>query len=410
MISVIGVFFLLFAAGHIFAEIPEANSQQASLFLKEGIELYKSGEYSKAIERLSQVEPSTKDNKLLSEAYFYLSLCYFSLGETESAKQFIKKTLQTEPAKETSITFGLFPPEYVDLFNKVKSEVTGKAVEKETKGEEVRKAGQEVLPELGPPPKKGGGLKLYLTGGLLSALLSDYNDVVDGRNLYYDDKMTNISGLWENMHMAIDFGGELAFFFPTNLGLGLGLNYTAFSKDNTISGDNKSDHLKWTSGVKPSISVIPVTLNLHYLAPIAPKLSLDLSGGVGFYLVTFNVETHDAIGILKTDYTFNSSKGGIGLQAGLGLEIEASPNLAILLKATGRLASVSSFMGEWTRVSNVSGNGSGSDYYIWYFTLDSYPAFSFGAEKPVGSGLSDVREFAVDLTGFSLVAGLKLSF
>jgi hypothetical protein len=410
-ISIIAVLYLLLFATRLWAGVSDANNQQADLYFKEGIELYKGGEYGKAIERLLQIEPLTKDRKLLSDTYFYLSLCYFSLGETESAKEFIKKTIRTEPTKETTVTFGVYPPEYIELFKQVKSEVTGKAVEKETKGEELRRSEQEVVPEVGPPPKKGGGLRLYLTGGLFSALLSDYNDVVDGRNLSYQENMTNISGLWENMHMAIAFGGELAFFFPSNLGLGLGLNYSAFSKDNTISGDNKLDHLKWTSGFKPSISVIPVTLNLHYLAPIAPKLNLDLSGGVGFYLVTLNVETHEAEGTSKTDYTFNSSKGGIGLQAGLGLEIQASPDVAILFKATGRLASVSSFKGEWTRVSNLAiGNGSGSDYYIWYGTYYSYPIYGFGAEAPSGPGLSDVREFAINLTGFSIVAGLKLSF
>jgi tetratricopeptide (TPR) repeat protein len=412
-ISIIAVIVLLLLATRVLAEVPDANNQQASLSLKEGIELYKGGEYSKAIERLSQVELLTKDNKLLTDAYFYLSLCYFSLGETESAKQFIRKTIRTEPTKETSIAFGVYPPEYIELYKQVKSEVTGKAAEKETKGEEAGKSAQEVLPEVGPPLKKRGGLRLYLTGGLLYGLLSDYNDVVDGRNLYAQDALTNVSGLWEKMHMAVNIGGELAFFFSPNFGLGLGLNYSTFGKDNTISGDLllwPSGHITFTSAFKPSLSVVPVTLNLHYLAPIVSKLNLDLSGGVGFYLVTFDLETHDAAETLKTDYTFKSSKGGIGLQAGLGLEMEASPNVAILLKATGRLASISGFMGEWTRVSNAIGNGSGSDYYIWYLTSNSYPWYDFGAVPPSNPAYSGVREFTLNLTGFSVVVGLKLSF
>jgi DNA-binding beta-propeller fold protein YncE len=114
--------FFLFLANTSFSGIPTGPQQKPDALIKEGIELYNSGQYEKAINTLTQVEGLNPSNRLLSEAFFYLSLCYFQLGDKENTKQFILKTLKVEPNKMIDET--KYAPEYNDLFKQAQGEVT----------------------------------------------------------------------------------------------------------------------------------------------------------------------------------------------------------------------------------------------------------------------------------------------
>ncbi len=113
--------FFLFLANTSFSETLTGAQQKPDELIKEGIDLYNSGQYEKAITTLNQVEGLKPNKRLLSEAYFYLSLCYFQLGDKENTKQFIGKTIQVEPEKKIDET--KYAPEYVELFKQAQSEV-----------------------------------------------------------------------------------------------------------------------------------------------------------------------------------------------------------------------------------------------------------------------------------------------
>jgi DNA-binding beta-propeller fold protein YncE len=113
--------FFLFLANTSFSETLTGAQQKPEELIKEGIDLYNSGQYEKAITTLNQVEGLKPNKRLLSEAYFYLSLCYFQLGDKENTKQFIGKTIQVEPEKKIDET--KYAPEYVELFKQAQSEV-----------------------------------------------------------------------------------------------------------------------------------------------------------------------------------------------------------------------------------------------------------------------------------------------
>jgi len=113
--------FFLFLANTSFSETITGAQQKPDELIKEGIDLYNSGQYEKAITTLNQVEGLKPNKRLLSEAYFYLSLCYFQLGDTENSKQFINKTIQVEPKKTIDET--KYAPDYVALFKQAQGEV-----------------------------------------------------------------------------------------------------------------------------------------------------------------------------------------------------------------------------------------------------------------------------------------------
>jgi len=114
--------FFLFLANTSFSETLTAPQQKPEELIKEGIELYNSGQFEKAINALNQVEGLKPSDRLKSDAYFYLSLCYFALGDKENTKQYVIKTLQVEPKKTIDET--KFDKEYVDMFTDAQSQTT----------------------------------------------------------------------------------------------------------------------------------------------------------------------------------------------------------------------------------------------------------------------------------------------
>jgi Tfp pilus assembly protein PilF len=102
------------------AQGSEDKEARAEAYLSQADELYSAGNYSKAIDNYLQASHIAQKKTNLSRAYMGLSLCYFYLNETDNAKKYILKVLETDPRKEVSDLF--HPQTYVDLFDQVRNE------------------------------------------------------------------------------------------------------------------------------------------------------------------------------------------------------------------------------------------------------------------------------------------------
>lgn len=152
------------------------QSGQAEAVFREGVELYKTGEYIRAIEKFSRVLILTKNQVLLADNYFYLSLCNYYLDEKDSAKEWIKKVLEIEPGREVS---AIYPADYVALFAQAKREAATEQLDQARRTQpEVAKQPPREQPRQQPEvyyresEKKGGGggkTLLILLGGALIA-------------------------------------------------------------------------------------------------------------------------------------------------------------------------------------------------------------------------------------------------
>ena len=140
--------FFLFLAKTSFPEPLPGGQQKPDALIKEGIELYNSGQYEDAIIMLKQATGLTKDKRLLSDAFFCLSLCYFQLGDLEDTKEFIRKTIEVEPKRK--IDENRYAPEFYALFTEL-STLKPEPVPKKTK--------TEVLTSEGRQKRPGGGIK-----------------------------------------------------------------------------------------------------------------------------------------------------------------------------------------------------------------------------------------------------------
>jgi len=189
--------FFLLIWNSSFAGTGFPDVQQAEEIYNQGLELYTDGQYLKAIQKFTQVLAVAENEALLTDTYFYLSLCNYYLGDWESAKDWIRKVLEYEPGREVS---SVYPKEYRDLYEQGKREY---AVEIETRRREAKTEEPKPAKKPAEPPpvavqpgvKKGGGGKtllyvfgaLVIAGGAAAAVLllggSDSEETVSGGSI-----------------------------------------------------------------------------------------------------------------------------------------------------------------------------------------------------------------------------------
>jgi hypothetical protein len=261
-------------------------------------------------------------------------------------------------------------------------------------------------------------LVLKLSGGLSYAGGGDLAKSIKGETDYLGADYS-LTGEFKAPHLGMDFGGELIYYFGSKFGIGLGLGYSRYAKDSALS--YTIDLVGVQESLKPKYSVIPITANIHYLLALSSSLSLDLMAGAGYYLATLDWDHRMDMEIMgykgNFEYTFKSTKGGVGFQAGLGLELKITSRAALVWAVWGRYASISELKGEWTDKGGGelwSYEESGSGEYAWAYDLmygdKTYSRVVFNTDKPVGSNFSNVRYAKLSLSGLATTFGLKIGF
>jgi len=191
-VALIALFLVLLGA----ESYPQAGNQSQSEFQKvfqAGKKLSEDGEHKEAITKLLQALTMAGNKDESAEACFYVSLAYYTLGERENCRTFLKRLFETQPAKE--IDARMFPAGFVGLFNQARTEVEKrqapkpeekpkaeekkaepeKKVEETKKVEPGKKTGEEKPPAgIGKgkqeiPAKKKSILPWLIVGGVAAA-------------------------------------------------------------------------------------------------------------------------------------------------------------------------------------------------------------------------------------------------
>ena len=269
---------------------------------------------------------------------------------------------------------------------------------------------------------------IKLSGGLGFASGGDLNKTIKGTSDLRRD-FDGATGEFKPISLGLNFDVEFIHHFTPNLWLGLGIGYFRASKESPpLSSEVGIPGIFTLSSeysIKPVISALPITLNVHYLLPAGSKLSFDFHAGIGYYLTMLDFSGKDVLSDSffdqisehwTEDTTFSATKGGLGFQAGVGFEFDMTTRVAIVCDVFGRFASVSGFKGKYTykESGDYTWQESASDYYFWSYdeTFDGspYTQFDFYTEKPEGEGITNAKQGSVDLTGFGITLGLRIKF
>lgn len=255
------ILFLLLIVNNSYLNGISTQESEAKLFFKEGVELFKDGDYFKALENFSKVLTLTKDKSLQTDTYFYLSLVNYYIGEKASSIEWIKRVIENDPDKEVS---SLHPPEYIELFRKTKEEFASKPKPKpveEKKVEERKPEPRTVAVKNGK--KKGGGGKVLLilaglvvVGGVAALLLLKKKEPTEG------SIQVNSTPQGADVYLDGSNTGRTTNTTLTNVSVG---THTV-----KLLKDGYGDHEGTVTVIGDQSAIVDVTLNAHTISITQP--------------------------------------------------------------------------------------------------------------------------------------------
>lgn len=307
----------------------------------------------------------------------------------------------------------LFPKGFDGLFDKVYHEprLTIPGASQETEDAEDSETGQLSR------------LSLRLYGGYSRIAAGDVNEGCDGYfelfELYDALGIGTASGGYSPLHSGYNFGADVIFQLSPNLGLGVGIGYLQSSRDSrmTISVDTDSLTLTGT----PNLSAMPIRLGVFLTLPLSGKIDLTADAGAAYY-AGLKLEAEQRLEFPDGTWEEMALSGSrsrltdnIGFQGSLGFEYKISRKMAFFVEGAGRYASFKNFdsvTGTNTDNEGGSDTNEGKLYIATYtFTEGTFSTFTI-EETPPTPDPPDVtyREPKIDLSGFSLQAGIRIRF
>jgi hypothetical protein len=246
----------------------------------------------------------------------------------------------------------------------------------------------------------------------------DFAKGIKGQMAYLEDEY-EVTGGYQVPYFGMIYAGECIYYFKKSMGIGLSFGYFKHVADEEVSYD--IGYISVKERLKPRIDVFPVAVNFHFPLPLSAKFSMDCAGGVAYYLAMLKWDYKMSLSLLGfsgyDEYSFKSTTGGFGAQAGVSLSYALTSRIAVCFDILGRLVPASlfsRFKGDWTE----SGGGdiwdyyeSRSDQFAWFYDWKSgentYSQIVFQKERPSGSTVSNERYAKLSLTGFTATVSVR---
>jgi len=315
-------------------------------------------------------------------------------------------------------------------------------------------------------------ISLYLSGGLtdidggdLNSVIRDTKQLVNDWNDYY---LTDYSADWNELKRITNWKAEVLINMTSSFSFGLGVEYMnhKIQRGNIVlndsaswTADRGSYYIKYSEkddySFEPEqqLIVIPITFNFYYFIPIGNIAEIFVTAGVSYNIgrLKYN-ETYQWDDDYQGDYygsddTFwytyidNYTEDGTysysvkcnetGLQAGLGFDIKPFSFISLVVEGTYRRVNFKNWVGSmndnlnWDQqwgFSNIEySTDSGNESRAWSGKLWYYEEYYSGIDKQCGfmslheeepqlEYIKNVRAAKININGFSLRAGIRISF
>ncbi len=316
-------------------------------------------------------------------------------------------------------------------------------------------------------------VSIYLSGGLtdidggdLNGVIRDYKQLVADFNDLY---LTNYTSDWNELKRITNWKGELLVNITSSLSFGLGVEYlnskiprgniTLNSPDSgTVNAGAYYYNYTLTDNYQfapqQELTIIPITFSFYYFVPIGNIAEIFVNAGVSYnigrlkynetYISEYNYQadyygSDDTFWYTYIDeytedgiYSYSVKCNETGLHAGLGFDIKPFSFISLVVEGSYRRVNFKNWIGngddnydwaeQWGRSDIGYSTDSGNDLdawsgKIWYYELyDSdldkqYGFLSLHEEAPEADDfIKNVRAGQINLNGFSLRAGIRISF
>ncbi len=259
-----------------------------------------------------------------------------------------------------------------------------------------------------------------LMGGIGTVAGEDYNAGVLGAYRRALDTSVGLTGSYKTLSSGANFQAEIVNYWGPNFGVGIGGGYYRLSSSSGISGSAPAPDpvYDFTSTYAPKFTVLPFFINVHYKFQVAGGAAIEAFAGPVFQILQFGFK-RDATSTqdpLAETETFNASDTALGIQAGLSARWRLSGWLSVIADGFYRTGKFSNIKGNWFLSQTTSAGTettSSNSYYYWYYELAQGSRYSqtgfFDSGGPAGDGISNARKGRLDMSGFVVLAGLKIN-
>lgn len=260
-----------------------------------------------------------------------------------------------------------------------------------------------------------GQIDFKISGGLCYLDEKDWNAHHKGWN---DSRRKSVEAsggtvISENqpLHWGWEMEGEFILHLGHHYAFGLGTGYIRGKVADTA--ETLVDETRALNIHDFRVSAIPLKAIGYYILPLSPKTQIVLGGGLGYYFARFTRFYRREPGTgywIESDFSGNGS--GFGFEGSISLEYVLKKNISIIVQGSGRYAKISGITGTRDRIdsNNWSDTIEGK-----YYTLERerapgewYPVVNIDTMAPSGEGTRNVRDAAIDLSGFSIRIGFKI--
>jgi len=258
---------------------------------------------------------------------------------------------------------------------------------------------------------------------------SDFDDNIDSLNnlftqiynLFPDQDRGN---LFEKSRFSYSFETELRIWVTKGIDIGVIFTYLHARKKSAASALSNTNS---TAGqVSFKLNVINPNLVLFYYVPISKGFLVELYGGLGYHYAW--IPFWEVLNLNLVDYSFGGQQPyvytstvntklkshGWGLLGGITFEVRPVRALGFLLGVRYKSVEMGRIFGSGTFKDSNTPERQIDEGILYYgektewgaaFPGEDFPVLVFSDVEPL-----DYRQAILDLTGFSLIIGVRLYF
>lgn len=251
--------------------------------------------------------------------------------------------------------------------------------------------------------------------GARRAAVGDLNEGAEGLARYYESRLSATSdGDIKELHSGYLLGAELRIPLASRFYFSFGAEHFSGEASSSVSYTGGSSEALYST--KPWIGITPVSLALVFypLRFVYAKAGLDFTLASCSYFYRFGYPDPDEPTESWQEWKGEAGSSGFGYQLGLGLEWSLGSLITLIAEGAYRYSRIDDFEGEdfYQESSGYQSREEGTLYRISASAggAETYPLVFIRNKKPTEAGVMDVRRAELDLSGYSLKLGLKISF
>ncbi|MFQ6068955.1 MAG: hypothetical protein ACE5LC_00355 [Candidatus Aminicenantales bacterium] len=263
--------------------------------------------------------------------------------------------------------------------------------------------------------------------------LSDFEDHVKSLNTMFNSIYDNFPPVGQEVEKTIGLAGlKRASSFESELRMEIvrrfeiGILFTYYFAQQESRSSVRAGNYEVLAEMTTKLTIINPNLVLFHYIPFSKRFTLELYAGAGYYYahLPFNqflsFDHPELFGHINYFYQqavkANLGSHGLGALAGVTLEIRPVRFLGILLGGRyrtvhmGRLSGSGTFKDTYTPLTEIE---RGVLYYYYDQDLEQefgadFPLLIYSEDEP--TGLEGLKEARLNLTGWTLIIGLRIWF